>query len=111
MKRAHAAPAHRTGLVRRRLEASSRDSNIHKRLKGMAAAEAKPMRPSRMFGSESLVERYNEIEPIQPVIVIIDSAKRRLTSALGSRATTTRARHKSTAHSVKMPMRRRSTVI
>src|SRR5687768_15544614 len=111
MKRAHAAPAHRTGRVRRRLGVSSRDSNIHNRLNGIADAEANPIRPSSMFGSESLVDRYKEIEPIQPIIVSIDRAKRRLTSALGSRATTTRARHNKTEQSVRMPNRRRSVGI
>ena len=57
MKRAHAPPAQRIDREGWRPGESSRDSNIHNRLKGIADAEAKPMRPSRMFGSVSLVER------------------------------------------------------
>src|SRR5262245_9463516 len=51
------------------------------------------------------------MEPIHPMIVTIERAKRRFTSARGSRATTTRPRLKSTAQRVKVPIRRRSTTI
>jgi hypothetical protein len=36
---------------------SWRDSNIHRRLNGIAAAKPNPRRPRKMLGSESLVER------------------------------------------------------
>src|ERR1700752_4761171 len=51
------------------------------------------------------------MDPIHPMIVTIEKAKRRLTSARGSRATTRRPRLKSTAQRVKVPTSRRSTTI
>jgi hypothetical protein len=90
-------------FVPRREGTSSSDSNIQSRLKGIAAADANARRPRSMWGSESLVERYREIEPIHPMIVTIEKANSRFTRALGSRATTTKPRLKRTAHRVRVP--------
>src|SRR5678815_2907953 len=51
------------------------------------------------------------MDPIHPMIVTIDRAKRRFTKARGSRATTRSPRLSRTAQSVKVPIRRRSTTI
>src|SRR5919106_3329330 len=106
---AQALPAQKRALLERRAGTSSRDSNIQSKLNGMRAADANPRRPRRMLGSESLVDRYRDIGPTQPMIVTIEKAKRRFTRARGSRSTTTRARQKSTAQRVRVPIKRRST--
>jgi len=98
-------------LVQRREATSSSDSNIHSRLKGIAAADANARRPRKMFGAESRVERYRDIDPIQPMIVTMEKANSRFTRARGSRATTTRPRLKRTAHRMKVPTDCRSGLI
>jgi len=63
-------------------------SNIHKRLKGIALANAKAMRPKVAVELKSPVDRATEIDPIQPAMLHIEKAKRRFTDAWGSRRNT-----------------------
>src|SRR5258705_13805226 len=102
-KQRQAAPAQRRPLLHRIGVSSLRDSNIQKKEKGIAAAEANASRPKRILGSESFVDRYSEMDPIHPMMATIEKANRRLTRVCGSRATTTRPRLKSTAQSVRVP--------
>src|SRR5262245_55458589 len=51
------------------------------------------------------------MEPIHPMMVTIENAKRRFTTARGSRATTRRPRLSRMAQRAKVPIRRRSTSI
>src|ERR1051325_6956216 len=86
-KKAQAAPAHRRPLLHRVAPSSLSDSNIQKKENGIAAAEANASRPQKILGSDSLVERYREMDPIHPMMVTIEKANRRLTRVCGSRAT------------------------
>jgi hypothetical protein len=97
-----AAVAHNIRFERR-VGTSSRDSNIQSRLNGIAEADAKARRPRSIFGSDSLVDRYSEIEPIHPMMVSMERAKSRFTRALGSRARTTKPRPKRTAQRRMVP--------
>ena len=94
----------RRPLLHRRGVSSLRDSNIQKKENGIAEAEANAKRPKIMLGSESLVDKYSEIEPIHPIIATIEKANKRLTRARGSRATTTKPRLKGTAQRVRAPI-------